>query len=1259
MNKNYSIPSLIFFLLLFFNSQKNIFSQSITTVVQYDGAQALGCCTVCGNDYWCINNFGGCGTNANSDTRNFFDPIPPGNIVTNIAVSYFSAGCYGNAITAIIGGNTFPVTYEANTGCLCSNNPCGLSASSSAAFPCGIPGYNYGGFNPIQLVTGADICMDRVELTISYAPASQSTPANTPGAISGSAAFCAGMPQVFSIAAVGNAASYVWSVPAGWTINAGQGSTSINVTPGSTAGNVCVIATNLCGNSAPSCLPVVLNTPSSAPASASASPASVCSSGSTNLTVNGGALGTGAVWNWYAGSCGGTFVGSGSSITVSASSSTTYFVSAVGSCNTTACTSVLFTVNPTPTANAGGTALLTCASPNAVLSGSGGGSYSWSGPGIISGGNTANPTVNQPGTYNLVVTVAGCASAPSAVTISQNITTPSATAASASGTNLTCATPNITLTGGPASGVSYSWSGPGIVSGGNTANPVVNQPGTYNLVVTDASNGCSNSSSPVSVTLTQDITVPVASAAAASGSVLDCNVTSLVLTGSPSSGVSYSWSGPGIVSGGNTASPTVNQPGTYNLVVTNVSNGCSNSLSPASVSVTQNNTPPSPALNAIGNATLSCAVTTVTLNATPASGFTYSWSGPGIVSGATTANPVVNQPGTYAVTATNSSSGCSNTVPATIVVAQNGVAPIATTNNATLTCANTSLVLNGGPATGVTYSWTGPGIVSGATTANPTVNQPGNYILTVTSATNGCSNTSTSIVSQDITNPSPVISSANGNTLTCNFTTLTLTGAPATGVTYSWSGPGIVSGATTANPVINLPGTYSLTTVNTINGCSNTLPVTVSISQNTTNPTAGITTATGGSSITCASPSLTLNATPTTGVSYTWSGPGIVSGATTANPVINQAGTYSLTVTDNVTGCTNIITSASSTISIFSNTLIPTAQITSSGTMSITCTNTVLTINATASTAGPNITYTWTTTNGTISANGNTNAPSITAAGDYTLTVLDVINGCSSTAVITVTSNVALPTGVDAGASALLPCNTGTISITGTSTSPNVSYLWEGPGNYTANTAVAGNVSVGGQYTLTVTDNITGCVSIDSVNIISQIVNAAFTSDVTDGVNPLSVNFTNQSAGAATFSWVFGDGNTSTATDPNNVFLNTGTYTVMLVAFNTANTCSDTAYSTIVVRDNFTLFIPNVFTPNGDGANDVFIIKSTGVVEMNCDIFNRWGEKMFSITSPQQSWDGLTAKGDLCPAATYFFILRVTGAGDQLVEKQGTINLFR
>lgn len=110
-----------------------------------------------------------------------------------------------------------------------------------------------------------------------------------------------------------------------------------------------VYAKNSCGNSSSYGINSgYIKLSSTAPSGASANPNPVCPGYSATLTESGGSLGTGASWKWYSGSCGGTYVGSGSSISVSPSSTTTYYVRAEGDCNITSCASVTVTITSKP-----------------------------------------------------------------------------------------------------------------------------------------------------------------------------------------------------------------------------------------------------------------------------------------------------------------------------------------------------------------------------------------------------------------------------------------------------------------------------------------------------------------------------------------------------------------------------------------------------------------------------------------------------------------------------------------------------------------------------------------------------------------------------------------------------------------------------------------------------------------------------------------------------------------------------------------------
>lgn len=145
------------------------FSQSATVTITYSGAQGMGCCNMCGQDYWCINSIGGCGTTAACDNRTFFDSIPSGNIITGVSVAYFGAGCFSIEVASQINGIPLNTT-STDTTCFCG--ACMVYSSAIAPFACpgGLPNYNYNGINTFTCCPDSGFCPQRVVITFTYAP---------------------------------------------------------------------------------------------------------------------------------------------------------------------------------------------------------------------------------------------------------------------------------------------------------------------------------------------------------------------------------------------------------------------------------------------------------------------------------------------------------------------------------------------------------------------------------------------------------------------------------------------------------------------------------------------------------------------------------------------------------------------------------------------------------------------------------------------------------------------------------------------------------------------------------------------------------------------------------------------------------------------------------------------------------------------------------------------------------------------------------
>lgn len=864
--------------------KNEISAQTATTTINYTGFQACGGCTVCGADYWCFNTVSSyCGNTVPCGTTTFVDPCPAGSIVTSVTVNFFSADCAGGAMTATIDGNPVPTVNEGNTGCLCSSSPCAQSATSSANYPCGLPGYVNGGVNSLQMCTGASVCINRVELVFTYAPASQATPATLPATPSGPTPVCAGTTYTYSVPAV-NASTYTWTVPAGWIINSGQGTTSITATPGS-AGNICVTASNLCGSSSPSCLAVSIASPSVAPTSANATPNPICPSIPTTLSVGGGSLGVGASWNWYTGSCGGTLIGTGSSLVVSPASSTTYFVGAVGTCNVTACASVLVSVSgitPLPATPSGSSSVCDGSTQTYSTTGSAGAtSYTWSVPAgavINSGSGTTSISVTfGSSSGNICVTATGpCGtSSPSCTPITIS-STPVATY-SYTGTPYCqdAANPSPTFSGGGSAGnFTASPAGLSIDPITGIVNLAASTAGTYTVTNTiAATGGCP------AVVATSNITITA------------LPVATFTYTGTPycqnAANPSPAYSGGG-VAGSFTASPAglsidpvtgivdlaASAAGTYTITNTIAA------VSPCSaVFATSSFTINSVPTMTNANTANVCSGTALNITLTGSVASTYSWiaadntntTGESITSQtAGTINDIITATSgstetvVYSVTLL-STFGCSSASPQTITVTVNP-APTMTNTTAVTICSGTALNINLTGSIASTYTWiatdntntTGESIISQTTatindiiTNTTSSSQTVVYNVALLSTAAGCLNTTPQTITVTV-NPSP---SADSSSIIitpadCNLNTGSVLGIiVVSGIgpfTYLWQNTLGDTVGTNLDLTNVSPGNYFLTVTDS-NNCSIQLgngigiiiPSSTPIAAFTANPTTG------------------------------------------------------------------------------------------------------------------------------------------------------------------------------------------------------------------------------------------------------------------------------------------------------------------------------------------------------------------------------------------------------------------------------------
>ena len=937
-----------------------------------------------------------------------------------------------------------------------------------------------------------------------------------------------------------------------------------------------------------------------------AQPSAVSSSTiSTNVSCNGGSDGNAEVT-----ATGGT---PGYSYSWSPSGGTNYTATNLTSGNYTVTITDQNSCTATTTVNINEPALLTASvsSTNSVACSSGtngsasvlatGGTasyyYSWA----PSGGFLA--TANGLTAGNYTCTISDVNNCLTTVTVSINEPTPITLSVSTQGAPCggSGGSASVQASGG-SPGYNYLW------SNNSQTTPTLGGlfAGTYTCYVTDA-NLCTDSVVAVIGTINGPSISIASSIDPTCFGLSDGQITSNVTGGvSP---VTVSWS----PSGGSSLTANNLSAGTYTVSATDA-NGCQN----FAVTNISDPTPLNIVLSTdsvLCNGSSSGNATVLVTGGTP--NYTIQWS-----NSSSTSSTINNlTAGNYSVTAIDANN-CS--VNSTFSIYEPSVLTVNVNTSPTF-CGNSNgnafLAVSGGVQP-YSYAWS----ASNSILDSISNLAPGNYSVVVTDA-NNCSQSLTFTISATPTSTLSIVSAFDVSCAGLSDGSINVVASGNPPFTFSW----FPSGGNSSGLTNLSPGTY-ICVMTDVNNCTDTItanisspsPVSVSITatdalcSGTSTGTASVI-ATGGNG----------------GFTYLWSPSGGSNNVATGL----SAGVYSCTVTD----ANNCVTT--SNVSIFEPTPI---QISLSATQ-VSCLNPTASINTNVSGGTPTYSFAWLPA-------GNGQNPSGLSAGNYSVTVVDN-NGCVATQSVSIVSNIIYPN-VDAGQNDTLSCLPNTfLSLNGFSSTPGVSYIWSGPGGFTSFFS-SPSIITPGIYTLSVTNPINGCTSVDSVLILqSSGPIASFSQTPSNGNAPLSVTFVNGSSGATSFFWDFGNGSTSNSVSDNSTYLIPGIYQITLIATNTEG-CSDTAIATVSIFEEFFIEVPNVFTPNGDGSNDVFFIPNKGIESLEVLIYNRWGSLVYTITQPSGSWDGKTSSGD-APDGTYFFLLKAKGMNGESREQNGYLLLSR
>jgi gliding motility-associated-like protein/uncharacterized repeat protein (TIGR01451 family) len=612
-----------------------------------------------------------------------------------------------------------------------------------------------------------------------------------------------------------------------------------------------------------------------------------------------------------------------------------------------------------------------------------------------------------------------------------------------------------------------------ILEGQDTRFPLVTV-GTYRLEVT---NRLTTLTSSIDVEVPADTLQPVA--AALSPENLTCTDTLSNLDGTGSSigmNYGYEWTGPGNITFPNTLITDTDAGGDYQLIVTDLNNGCKDT---ANIMVAYDTLPP--VADAGVQVDFPCNTQFVTLdgsNSSQGPQFTYQWSNN--VSSDTTN---VLQPGQYCLTVTDTNNGCTATDCTDVVPDQN--APLIEAGQDTfLTCRDTMVSLFGTvPQGDYSISWTtNSGCILGAdTTAQIGVNCTGIYTLSVTDNSNGCVSTDDLLVGSDT--DLPISEAGPSQDFICGQTGLNLNGSGSSvgnDFIYSWSGPVISTGDRGLSPEINAGGNYYLLVTDTTNGCS--AMDSVLIGYDTIAPIAN-----AGSDrvLTCAVQSVNLDGNTSsqgTDLLYNWTalnGGIIANGANSLTPAITLGGAFELTVTDTSNTCFSIDTAF-----VNYDTLAPVILLNDQSPYEINCAKDTVQLSAANSNPIGLLSYRWSTLNGNIVGNTLQATAIADQAGTYFISVEHISNGCASRDSVVVSGDFATPS-FDINAPYPITCDVTEVDIEAVipGNLPGYSIAWTTQnGSIITDTAQAIiRVNDPSRYTAVLTNTENGCSSTLSI----------------------------------------------------------------------------------------------------------------------------------------------------------------------------------
>lgn len=559
-----------------------------------------------------------------------------------------------------------------------------------------------------------------------------------------------------------------------------------------------------------------------------------------------------------------------------------------------------------------------------------------------------------------------------------------------------------------------------------------------------------------------------------------------------------------------------------------------------------------------------------------------------------------------------------------------------------LICLPDTITIGGNPTSllfNTNFSWSPGGFLSDSLIANPKSFTDSSTLYTVTSTNGSCMGMDTVRIN---VSPKPVLSFTKNTFEICKgdsiqLDTLSLTGSITS---FQWNPTNTLVDSTVVTPIAypDTNTTYNISYTDLV-GCVGSSDVTVTVSG------SSLVNA-GPDTIACQNIEITLNATGAS--TYSWS-PGIsLNDSTISDPIAKLDSTTKFILTGTTSlGCVGIDSVVVS---------VKKAPIIDAGGPFIICNDSITSIKLGGSPTGPaKATYAWSSPNILDNPTLANPTTSFIIPNTFFLIVTDS-NGCAS-ADSALVRNFSFET--EAGVS---ECNGDSTQLSVVNINGNGPFTYDWSPDYGLSaTDIANPISTSDSsviYQVVVTDSL-GCKDSNDVILnLENIVKANFDINIVAGCDNAIGETVNRSIGGSSFKWYLNGELVSEDYDILIPMEFNDSKSIKLVVSDGGN-CSDSSSADRQIKtfaDYFDGQIPNVFTPNDDGINDVFDVQ-VGQRLQGCTsvkIYNRWGAHIFESRENSHSWDGRTFSGDLCPAGVYFYLLDINGTA-----YQGYVTLIR